>query len=1283
MLLSLVPVAWAEEPATPTSTPEYVAKIGEQGYATLAEAVDAVTENGTITLLKDVSDTGEITLPAGATFDGGNHKVTGASAIRVNAAGGTVKNVQFENIHNSNVVDETTCNKYGWTSKTGNQSAIYASGLTGTLKVEGCTFDNVDWDAIQIAPKTTATIDIENNIFKHTDNSSTQLRYIHIEGTPAVIPNDTVKMIITDNQFFKSANEANQIASIAPFYFKTAEGSNLSGNYVEDISTIVTGYGVPLDKYYPMRSSANDDNDDLTLPDYVASNGQYSSKKIEYLTIAEAIADAKKTVAAGKNATIKLLDNVTGNIDLSTFTGSNKVTLDLNNKTLAGDITANNETVVTAISGGNYSKVNGSIRNSGTAELQITTSGTVTGSVTKTGSGNIVISSGTYSQKPDESFIKTFYIVKQTEGGQWKVSKMNDADAAANGYAVRGGTKSDVIYYNTFAEAAAVADNLSLVLLKDVNEVNATTQSDSKYNTKFTVGLNGHKFSGELTSTKIGVFVDGKNVDGSEAVFSKLTVPAGKPISVANKAIVTLTNAEGIGDINVGHLKNEDSAKLTITGGTYSGTITVNNGATLTITGGTFSVDPSAYVAAGYEVANAGGTYTVKLKDEAKVAAIDEQGYPTLAEAVAAANGKTVKLLKGVTEAITIPAGKTITLDLNGHKLVNSATAQDKDVADASRKHTITNNGTLTILDSVGNGVVDNVSHGRAAIYNAGTITEIKGGKFTRSVDNSTDATSAKGNSWYVVYNAEKATVNSISDGEFLAVGKFSSLFCNCGTIGEISGGTFKQDGFIAFKNEGTVNKISGGTFASENESCIQNWGTIGEITGGTITAGSIGIWNFSSDKYESVGKVGKISGGNISGSTAAIRLNDYDATYLNKPSTTNKASVAVSGGNISGNLQINANTEFSVTGGTFSVNPIDYVQKGYAVTKVKDNEFTVAPVKDTAAVEVTNNSDAGKTSVTIDTITPDNASGGDTNTIDISSLDTGKPTNEIKVNESQLNQIMNSTATKPVEFKLSSKLSVTFSAAAAQNIASQSGFTGEIILTVTPNATVTGTELTAKNSVANAKSQVVTITLTGGASGATPAELYAAATAKGKVTITVPFDMTGYNRLNVYYLDPTTGKAVHVGRAAYDTNAGTATFDVEHFSSYVLVPGKSSSGGGSSSGSGSVGSGTHTVTSDLTGTITKVTVDGKTVASKHYTISGGNVTFTEAFMKTLSNGTHKVTIETATKIARGTFTVDNGTKPVVSSKTGDAGIALYAGMAIASVMGGGLVLTSRKRRSH
>ena len=307
------------------------------------------------------------------------------------------------------------------------------------------------------------------------------------------------------------------------------------------------------------------------------------------------------------------------------------------------------------------------------------------------------------------------------------------------------------------------------------------------------------------------------------------------------------------------------------------------------------------------------------LAAEGNVAEVNGQGYSTLQAAInAVQTAGTVKLLENVTESVTIPAGATITLDLNGKTLVNSAVAQDNTVPDGERKHTITNNGTLTIEDSVGGGVVDNVSHGRAAIYNNGTIAEIRGGKFTRSVDNSTDATSAKGNSWYVVFNAESGSIEKISGGEFLAVGNFSSLFRNSGMIGEISGGTFTQNGFIAFKNEGTVNKISGGTFSSRDESCIQNWGTIGEICGGTITAGRLGIWNFSSDKYSSPGKVGVISGGSISGTTAAIRLTDYDKTYGSQASVTNQASASITGGSFSGELQIGEKTKLSVSGGRF-----------------------------------------------------------------------------------------------------------------------------------------------------------------------------------------------------------------------------------------------------------------------------------------------------------------------------------------------------------------------------
>lgn len=375
----------------------------------------------------------------------------------------------------------------------------------------------------------------------------------------------------------------------------------------------------------------------------------------------------------------------------------------------------------------------------------------------------------------------------------------------------------------------------------------------------------------------------------------------------------------------------------------------------ISITGGTFATDVSAYVAEGY-VQNENGTVE-QLGATNAVAEVGNTYYKTLAEAVSAADNNTVTLLKNTVEDVVIPADKTITLDLNGKKIVNSTTAQDSKVANDARKHTITNNGTLTIMDSVGGGVVDNVSHGRAALYNNGTITEIKGGRFTRSVDNSTDSESANGNSWYVVYNAEGATISKISNGEFLALGHFSSLFSNCGTIDEISGGTFTQDHFIAFKNEGTVNKISGGVFSSADESCIQNWGTIGEICGGTITAGSLGIWNLSSDKYTSKGTVEKISDGVISGTKEAIRLSNYDVEDLNKSadSLTNWASATIVGGKVNGALKVGNGTRVSISGGYFTTDPSAYVASGYVAgtSDVSGYSYKVVAKTNTGNVEV------------------------------------------------------------------------------------------------------------------------------------------------------------------------------------------------------------------------------------------------------------------------------------------------------------------------------------------
>ena len=509
---------------------------------------------------------------------------------------------------------------------------------------------------------------------------------------------------------------------------------------------------------------------------------------------------------------------------------------------------------------------------------------------------------------------------------------------------------------------------------------------------------------------------------GVQVCAGSLNINDGSKITVNGDAVPKTESDGAIQDGAAISIVNRDGykglGKIEVTGGTFKAN--GNNAAIkaygwnntnkkedtftesdkVSVSGGTFSSEvKSEYCADGFAPkANSDGTYGVKINENMAAEVLDAQGstvgaYNTLAEAInAAGNDDTVTLLKDVTENVTILAGKTITLDLNGKKLVNSENAQDDKVADADRKHTITNNGTLTIKDSVGGGIVDNVSHGRAAIYNAGTITEIKGGKFTRSVDKSTDASSAKGNSWYVIYNGENATINKISGGEFLAIGKFSSLFRSDGTIDEISGGTFTQDGFIAFKNQGTVKKISGGTFSSKEQSCIQNWGTIDEVCGGTITAGSIGIWNLSSDKYAAPGKVGVISGGSISGTTAAIRLTDYDNTPDggNKPSTTCKASASITGGTITGALDVRENTKLTISGGTFD-RPIDskycasgFVPKAnsdgtYGVTRPSSGSSSSSSYDPTYSVSTPSKTEHGTV-----TVSPKSASKGDTVTVTV-----------------------------------------------------------------------------------------------------------------------------------------------------------------------------------------------------------------------------------------------------------------------------------------------------------
>ena len=203
--------------------------------------------------------------------------------------------------------------------------------------------------------------------------------------------------------------------------------------------------------------------------------------------------------------------------------------------------------------------------------------------------------------------------------------------------------------------------------------------------------------------------------------------------------------------------------------------------------------------------------------DSSIVAVVDNKGYKTLADAVAAAQGgATVKLLKDVTEDVVIPAGKTITLDLNGKKLTNI------------RDNTITNHGKIEIIDKTGKGVVDNITNAKTAITNDGTVV-LRGGTYTRSQEAGKDKDNGGGNSYYTILNDNGGSLTIYDGVTVYNKGHFSSMIRNGGTAGTesklyINGGTF-SGGINTVKNDesGYLN-ISGGDFSNTTQFVVMNW---------------------------------------------------------------------------------------------------------------------------------------------------------------------------------------------------------------------------------------------------------------------------------------------------------------------------------------------------------------------------------------------------------------------------------------------------------------------------
>ena len=439
--------------------------------------------------------------------------------------------------------------------------------------------------------------------------------------------------------------------------------------------------------------------------------------------------------------------------------------------------------------------------------------------------------------------------------------------------------------------------------------------------------IEGGNFAGGVNTVKNDSFgvltINGGNFSNTAQYvimnWNKAEITAGTFQTLDTASAVLFTSAYGDDDNTVG--------KLTISGGEFKHASDTqemivdhydeSNSGAAAVTGGRFDADISKYIPSDY-VQSADGTVE-KLGESNAVAKVGDTYYKTLADAVTAADNATVTLLKDVTANVTIPADKTITLNLNGMTLTN--------VDD----HTILNNGNLTIT---GTGRVDNISHAKGALYNKGTVV-INGGTFDRSQENGMNKGESGQNSWYTIKNVGTMTINDGATvqtaGNNAALGKFSSLVSNGyfntndyntnkgleQPILTIDGGTFRG-GLNTIKNDDRARlTINGGTFSNYYQAVVQNH-NIAEITGGTFTAASdantetYGIYNCGCGADIDLGTL-TVSGGTFTG-----------ATYAVAEVSSQNAIVNISGGQFAGTKAAiikssTSNATIAISGGSFS----------------------------------------------------------------------------------------------------------------------------------------------------------------------------------------------------------------------------------------------------------------------------------------------------------------------------------------------------------------------------
>lgn len=631
-----------------------VAQVGTTTYGTLNGAIGAAAEGSTVTLLKDTTE--DVVVDKNITLDLGGKTLTGTNSGKATLS---IQNGATTTVKNGSIVGSTSYYTIEIT-KGSNATATFET-LTATAGNTGSSMiDN--WGTLTI---TSGTYTGGLNTVKSEEGTTLTItggKFVsdyapayNVTGTILVYGTTT----ISGGEFIQNSTSTAARVVVTGLVEGYTSITNVTGGSFTTKSSGNIFHGLGKATSDNFEVSGGTFNKAISA-DYCAdgfiptkqADGTYGVKEGKYVAKVgsknyETLADAIRLAAKGK--TVTLLDNISGNFEISDI---KKITLDLNGY---------------AINGG-----------TGTAKAAITNYGTLTitdSSAAKTGTikrddsgivgetsyyvihnlgtmtieqANVVNNSGYRKANPSGSMIGSSLICNG--GNDTKVSTLT----------INGGEFTQ----NNFI---AIKNDSTAVL--NINGGIINSENESAVQNWSTAHILGGTLNGVLWTLTYDETAIGKTVFGGEAVLNGRIYAEKNSQDVTVEPYVSITG----GKLNVTEYKVENSEYLKVSGGTFTNAV------------------PAEYCADRFiPTQNADGTYGVK----ACVAKVGSTKYETLAEAIAAAkDGDTVTLLDNIILTEQLVIDKNLTIDLGGFTLTSNYSLGDS----GADRYAIVLNAAVTI----------------------------------------------------------------------------------------------------------------------------------------------------------------------------------------------------------------------------------------------------------------------------------------------------------------------------------------------------------------------------------------------------------------------------------------------------------------------------------------------------------------------------------------------------------------------------------------------------------